>query len=159
MLALALAALILAFGVFSEDWKSLSWAALAIVVFGLPLAMQLLRSPTWRAYGLWFGLFMVAQSLLTPLLRGDYVALPAGMKTTVQVATDAIPGYPRGARKVTTDARGWRVQPALDYDSKAGTRIVAIGGSTTEDLVLDDVATWTHRSSSRWPVSLPGCMW
>lgn len=144
-LAVALAGLILAFGVFSEDWQSLPWAALALVIFGLPLATQFLRSPVWRAYGLWFGLFMVAQSLLTPLLRGDYAALPAGMKTTVQVTTSAIPGYPPGNRQVTTDARGWRVRPAVDYDKKTGPRIVAIGGSTTEDIVLDDGATWTHR--------------
>jgi len=144
-LAFALAGLTLAFGVFSEDWQSLPWAALALVVFGLPLATQFLRSPIWRAYGLWFGLFMVAQSLLTPLLRGDYVALPAEMKTTVQVTTSAIPGYPPGNRQVTTDVRGWRVQPAVDYEKKTSPRIVAIGGSTTEDIMLDDRATWTHR--------------
>ncbi len=144
-LALLLAALILAFGLFSEDWKSLSWAALAVLVFGAPLAMQFLRQAAWRAYGLWLGVFVVAQSMLTPLLRGDYVSLPAGMKTTVQVTTDAIPGYPAGTRQASTDTRGWRVQPAVDYERKAGLRIVAIGGSTTEDIVLDDRATWTHR--------------
>lgn len=144
-LALVLGGLILAFGLFSEDWQSLPWAGLAIVVFGLPLSLQFVRSATWRAYGLWFGLFMVAQSLLTPLLRGNYVALPAGMKTTVHVTTAGIPGYAPGTRQVTTDARGWRVQPAVDYAKKTGPRIVAIGGSTTEDIALDDRATWTHR--------------
>lgn len=144
-LALGLAGMILAFGLYSEDGQSLPWSVLAVVVFGLPLAMQFLRRVSWRAYGLWLGVFIVAQSLLTPLLRGDYVALPARMKTTVDVSTDAIPGFPRGVRQITTDERGWRVQPPVDYAKKSGPRIVAIGGSTTEDIVLDDRATWTHR--------------
>jgi len=144
-LAWALALGVLAFGMHSEDWASLPWAALAMGVYGLPLALQFVPSSIWRAYGLWFGLFMVAQSLLTPLVRGDYAALPPGMNTTVHVRTDAIPGYARGLRRVTTDEQGWRVHPRIDYAAKSGLRIVAIGGSTTEDIVLDDRSTWTHR--------------
>ncbi len=151
----ALAAAMLAFGLFSEDWASRTWGAVTVAVFGLPLLLQAARSAQWRVNGLWFGLFVLAQSLITPLLRGNYVALPPGMKASVKVGTDSIPGYARGVRQISTDERGWRVQPPVDYSSKQGLRVVAIGGSTTEDIMLDDRATWTHRLqqalASDWP--------
>jgi lysophospholipase L1-like esterase len=37
------------------------------------------------------------------------------------------------------------VNPRIDYGAKHGLRICAIGGSTTEDILLDDESTWTHR--------------
>jgi lysophospholipase L1-like esterase len=154
--SLMLAAAILAFGLFAEDWQSLPWAAVTVLVFGAPLALQWVRSSAWRVYSLWFGAFMVAQALLTPMLRGDHVALPAGMLTTVDVRTDSIPGYPRGVRRVTTDARGWRVQPPADYAAKPALRIVAIGGSTTEDIFLDDRSTWAHRLQQLLAADRPG---
>lgn len=144
LVGIGLAATIFVFGLASEDWQSPAWAAVAVVVFGVPLALQFVHLSAARVYALWFGLFVVAQSLLTPQLRGDNVALPALMRTTVDVNSDAIPGYPRGVRQITTDERGWRVQPNVDYARKRGPRIVAIGGSTTEDIMLDDRATWTH---------------
>lgn len=143
-IGIVLAAAVLAFGLYSEDWASLPWAATAIGVFGLPLVAQSSRRATWRMNGLWFGLFVVAQALLTPMVKGDYVTLPPNMKSTVDVVTDGIPGYPRGLRRIGTDERGWRVQPPVDYRHKTGLRILAIGGSTTEDIMLDDRATWTH---------------
>jgi lysophospholipase L1-like esterase len=149
-------AAILAFGLYSEDWQSLPWAGIALLTFGAPLALQAVKSSAWRVYGIWFGAFVVLQSLLTPLLRGDYVTLPADMKVTVDVRSDAIPGFPRGLRQVTTDARGWRVQPPVDYAAKAPLRIVAIGGSTTEDILLDDRSTWTHRLQQLLATDRPG---
>ena len=139
------AAAVLAYGLANEDWQSAPWAAVTVLVFGAPLALQFARAGAWRAYGLWFGLFIVAQALLTPLVLGHHVALPANMRATVDVRTDSIPGHPRGVRQVSTDERGWRVWPPVDYAAKAALRIVAIGGSTTEDIALDDRATWTHR--------------
>lgn len=151
-----LAAAILAFGLYTEDWQSVPWAVLAVVLYGLPLALQAARRASWRAWGLWGGLFLVAQTVMTPLLRGDYQALPPNMKTTVQMLTDGVPGMPRGTRQVTTDENGWRVQPRIDYARKQGTRVFAIGGSTTEDILLDDRSTWTHLLQQRLAASSPG---
>jgi hypothetical protein len=54
-----------------------------------------------------------------------------------------VPGI-EGVQRVTTDEKGFRVIPPVDYAAKRGLRVFAIGGSTTEEIGLDDRATWTH---------------
>src|SRR5262249_39342780 len=46
-------------------------AAFALGLFALPLLGQLTRRPLVQAYTLWWGVFLVLQSLLSPLLLGD----------------------------------------------------------------------------------------
>jgi lysophospholipase L1-like esterase len=152
----ALAAGVLVFGLACEDWQSSAWAAVTVLVFALPLGLQWARSAAWRVYGLWFGLFMVLQSLISPLLQGNHVTLPPGMKARVDVRAADIPGYPAGLRQITTDEKGWRVQPPVNYGRKQGLRVIAIGGSTTEDILLDDKSTWTHRLQQDLAAEFPG---
>lgn len=133
------------YGLLTEDWASSAWSAIAVLVFGGPLALQFSPWPVLRSYALWFGLFVAAQSFFTHALRGDRVTLTPNMQRTVDVRTSEIPGYAPGKRQVSTDERGYRVSPALDYVGHTGTRIFAIGGSTTADIPLDDQSTWTHR--------------
>jgi hypothetical protein len=61
----------------------------------------------------------------------------------IDVDEGAIPGIV-GVQHITTDEKGFRVTPPVDYTEKSGLRIFTIGGSTTVDIYLDDRATWTH---------------
>lgn len=140
-----LASLLVIYGVATEDWASTAWSAIAVLVFGGPLVLQFSPWPVLRSYALWLGLFVAAQSFFTHALRADRVTLTPNMQRTVDVRTHEIPGYAPGKRQVSTDERGYRVTPPLDYRNHKGTRIFAIGGSTTADIPLDDRATWTHR--------------
>jgi len=54
-----------------------------------------------------------------------------------------LPGI-AGVQTITTDAQGFRVVPPIDYGAKRGFRIVAVGGSTTEQIYLDDTRTWPY---------------
>lgn len=142
---IAVGAAILTYALGTEDWISPVWSTVAIVAYGLPLAMQFLPVPLWRAYALWIGLFVVGQSLMSHSIRGDYVALTPNMRRVIEVVPPSMPGFPPGTRVVSTDLRGYRVVPPLDYASRGGLRVFAIGGSTTEDIYLDDRSTWTHQ--------------
>ncbi len=140
----SLAAIVLGFGLWTFDQESRSWAALATVMFALPLVLQATSWTLTRTYALWFGIFLVAQSMLAPLIKSDYLTLRPRMHSTVEVRTPDGPGMPPGLRHITTDEKGFRVSPPIDYSRKVGVRIFAIGGSTTEDILLDDSTTWTH---------------
>ena len=135
----------LAYGIVTFDRGAPTWAVASVVLFALPLALQGTRWVVVRTYALWFAAFLVLQALLTPWLRGDFITLPPLMNTTIDVRATGLPGMPPGLRHITTDEKGFRVNPRVDYRAKRGLRIYAIGGSTTEDIVLDDESTWTHR--------------
>jgi len=144
ILRLGIGALIFVYGLLIWDSDSRAWALLTLALFVTPLAAQLLRSPMLRAWALWFGILLTAQSLLSPVLRRDYVTLPPNLNSTLDVRTPHKPGMPPGLRHITTDERGFRARPRVDYMHKRGTRIFTIGGSTTVDIVMDDHATWSH---------------
>lgn len=144
ILRLGIGFLILLYGLWIFDVESRIWGTISLVLYALPLAAQALRAPMPRAWALWFGVLLVAQSLLSPLLKGDYVSLPPNLNSSLDMRTPDKAGMPPGLRRITTDSKGYRAQPPVDYARKQGLRIIAIGGSTTEDIVLDDRATWTH---------------
>jgi len=135
----------LAYGIITFDRGSPTWAIGSLVLFAVPLALQWARWVLVRTYALWFAAFLVLQALLTPWLRGDFITLPPRMNSTIDVRAVDLPGMPPGLRHITTDEKGFRVNPRVDHRAKHGLRIYAIGGSTTEDIVLDDESTWTHR--------------
>jgi lysophospholipase L1-like esterase len=125
---------------------SYRWTLLAILIFGAPLATQFSRHSIVRTHGLWFGVFLVTQYMISPLMINDieyFKTLPSNLDVTVNVIGNAIPGI-HGLQHITTDAKGFRVTPPIDYGTKRGLRIFAIGGSTTEQIYLDDKATWTY---------------
>src|SRR6267154_672866 len=139
------AGLMLAYGIITFNRGAPTWAIASLVLFAAPLALQWSRWVMVRTYALWFAAFLVLQALLTPWLRGDFITLPPLMNTTIDVRATGLPGMPPGLRHITTDEKGFRVNPRVDYRAKRGLRIYAIGGSTTEQIVLDDESTWTHR--------------
>ena len=138
------AGLMLAYPIVTFDRGAPAWTIASLVLFALPLALQWTRWVMVRTYALWLTAFLVLQALLTPQLRGDFVTLPPQMRSTLDVRGADLPGVPPGVRHITTDERGFRVNPRVDYRAKGELRIFAIGGSTTEDLLLDDQSTWSH---------------
>lgn len=140
---------ILAWGIWTFDRESTAWSVLSTALFAAPLLMQWTRWRLVRAYALWFGAFLVLQSALTPALRTEFVALQPNMRGSVELVRADTPGMPPGKRRITTDARGFRVTPPVDYGAKRGLRVFVIGGSTTEEILLDDEATWTHLLQER----------
>jgi len=134
----------LAYGIITFNRGAPTWAIASLVLFAAPLALQWSRWVMVRTYALWFAAFLVLQALLTPWLRGDFITLPRQMNSTIDVRAADLPGMPPGIRHVTTDEKGFRANPRVDYRAKHALRIYAIGGSTTEDILLDDESTWTH---------------
>src|SRR5215471_5124856 len=144
---LVLAVAILAYGLAISEPGMPKFFALTVALFALPLLFQMTHSPLLRAYALWFGVFLVVQSVLTPVLVGnaaDLILNRPNMVLTLNFRDGIGPGLP-GPQVRTTDQKGFRVNPRIDYDHKSGMRIFAIGGSTTEQETLNDDATWTHR--------------
>jgi hypothetical protein len=117
-----------------------------LAIHAIPAVSLALPVLLLRVYGLWFGIFLIAQYLLSPSLLGDaryYMTLHPSMNHVINVVGDAMPGI-KGIQRITTDAMGFRVQPPVNYEQKRGFRIFAIGASTTEQIALDDRSTWTH---------------
>jgi lysophospholipase L1-like esterase len=134
----------LAYGIVTFDRGATTWAVASVALFAVPLALQWARWIMVRTYALWFAVFLALQALLTPWLRGDFMTLPPLMNTTIDVRATDLPGMPPGLHHITTDEKGFRVNPRVRYRAKRGLRIFAIGASTTEEIVLDDESTWTH---------------
>lgn len=141
------AAMIVGFGTFTlGNWTSWKWVALTLFLYAIPLMLQFSRHPIVRAYALWFGLFLVLQTLVAPLVVDrNYKTLPPNMAQTIKVIGDAIPGI-SGIQRITSDNRGYRVTRSINYDAKPGDtyRVFAIGASTTAQMLMDDRRTWTH---------------
>jgi lysophospholipase L1-like esterase len=143
---LGLALLILAMGIATWDPSYRRWGVLGVALYAVPLVSCAFRSVTLRVWGFAFGIFMVAQSVLSvllPSLPNDYVTLPHNMRLSLDVEAPNMPGI-SGIQNITTDDQGYRVMPPVDYGNADALRIFAIGGSTTESIELDDQTTWPH---------------
>ena len=159
--------LFLAWGVYVYDSHSLKWTVITFFVFGLPLLSQFIPVRILRVGSLWMAFFLWIQSLFSPLFLGrnsrskDFITLPYNMYTIVDVQGDGLPGI-QGPQHIRTDAMGFRSFPKVDYKNKQGFRIFAMGGSTTEQIYLDDKSTWTtllqEKLKEKWgrPVEVIG---
>lgn len=108
----------------------------------LVLAAVLLRR--FQATATTVSLLLFLNFALTPFLRTDtgFVTLPQNLDRRIQIVGDVMPGF-SGVSHVTTDHKGFRTTRDIDYDAPAGLRVFAIGGSTTEQIHVDDRKTWT----------------
>jgi lysophospholipase L1-like esterase len=137
------AAVILLFGVITIDLESLKWSVRGISLFSIPLLLQFTNYKELHIWALWGGFFLIFQSLLSPILiNRDFKTLQPNMHQIVDVRA-GIPGI-NGKQLVTTDSKGFRTTRDIDYEKSKSYRIFAIGGSTTEQIYLDDRNTWTH---------------
>ena len=96
---------------------------------------------------------LVVMNLFSPLLNfiGEPVTtLQPNLRLHVRIAGGAAFGVD-GIQTITTDSKGYRTNTPIDYARKDPdtVRIVAIGGSTTEDIYLDDAKTWTFLLAAR----------
>ncbi|MCH8157345.1 MAG: SGNH/GDSL hydrolase family protein, partial [Nitrospinae bacterium] len=130
--------LFLLFGTITFDWESPAWGVGVIVLYAVPLACQSFQNPFLRYGSLWLGVFLVLQTLLTPYFHYhiEYRTLKANINETIDKWD--VP------HKVTSDELGYRTYPRVDYGKKEGLRIFALGGSTTEEIHIDDQKTWAH---------------
>ncbi len=96
---------------------------------------------------------LVVMNLFSPLVNfiGEPVTtLQPNLRQQVRIAGGAVFGVD-GIQTITTDSKGYRTNTPIDYARKDPDtlRIIAIGGSTTEDIYLDDAKTWTSLLAAR----------
>jgi lysophospholipase L1-like esterase len=115
--------------------------------------------PAWRwaflqQATLTLTLLVVANLLLTPIVRPFMEdvpqTLPPNLSLEVHLPAEAYPGI-GPVQLVSTDGRGYRSSRPIDYGRKPPgvVRILALGGSTTEEADLDDRKTWTSLLAGR----------
>lgn len=130
-------------GLLTLGIESTKWLLLTLLLYAAPLGAQIVPWRWIRAAGLWWGLFVLLQTLISPLVPGiRYQTLPPNFERTINV----VAGYPgiEGNQHITTDVYGFRSNGVVDYADDSTFRIFAIGASTTEEIVLDDASTWTR---------------
>jgi lysophospholipase L1-like esterase len=119
----------------------------AFYLGGFFLAAALLmigRLEALKIAGTWLGIFLIVQMFAPSSLGLVNQHIQRAPNLVLYVEAHNFPGV-TGLQMITTDRQGFRSDPPVDYTRKSRLRIVALGGSTTEEFVLDDRATWTHR--------------
>jgi lysophospholipase L1-like esterase len=153
---MAATAQILAFLPLAETAQTNQWI---FFIFLELLCLSLLGVLKYPNYAILIGVVWIftAINIFTPLVISDfgYISLPPNSRIKVQVVGDVMPGF-SGIASVTTDIMGFRTSGKIDYNMKPpGTiRILAIGGSTTEQIYLDDHKTWTYLLEQKLKESL-----
>ena len=147
VLRIGLALACLAYGFYIADFRAARITPFGLALYALPLLFQLSKSSLVRAYALWFGVFMVAQGVLAPVLLGDTANLYHHVPNLTRIVDAKVAEFSgsAGAQRVTTDELGFRAWPRVNYREATDLRIFAIGGSTTEEFSINDEETWTYR--------------
>ncbi len=136
------------YGIATIDTHSVKWAFLGTFLFSIPFILQFSNSQVIRIWSLWGGLFLVLQSLLSPIvIDRNHITVMPNTRSVINVK-GGLPGV-HGRQVITTDAYGFRATPSVNYGDASTFRIFAIGGSTTEQDYLDDSRTWTHLLQER----------
>lgn len=141
----ALALLLLAFGVLSHDPRSdTRWLLIAGFLYGLPLLAQLVPRTWARVYGLYIGVFVLLQSVLsTHFFPITYITHRPNTDMVLEVRGDNLPGV-YGHQRVSTDAKGFRTTKPIDYEDDASYRIFFIGSSSVAQDWIDNRRTVSH---------------
>jgi lysophospholipase L1-like esterase len=143
MLRWVLSTCILLYGLITLDLVGWKWTLLGLFLFSVPLMLQTIKSTVVNVWALWGGIFLVLQSLLSPVCLDPNFITHEPNFHEIDYVSGGVPGI-TGKQEITTDANGFRTTKKIDYKDDRPYRIVAIGGSTTEDLQLDDHQTWTY---------------
>lgn len=151
ILTLTAALLLIVLGLLPTAWQR-DWTSVAklAVVGAIALWIANSRFETLKLLGVTIVVVFIANHVLSPFIFTHLrdrmlLTLPPHFDWHFRVVGDVMPGF-EGVQHVTTDGKGFRTTPRVDYHRKpAGTsRVFAIGASTTEELYLDDRKTWTH---------------
>lgn len=141
---IGLGMLVLLFTILSYDDGYMRWWYLSLSMGTGVLLLQFTRFSLVRTYALWFGIFLVVQSLISVyFFDDDYRTLVPNLAYERDAGEGTTPGI-EGVHTITSDALGFRTFPAVDYSDAAPLRIFAVGGSTTEQILLDDRQTSTY---------------
>lgn len=135
---------IVAFLSFTLDYDNVKFLLFSLVLYSLSIYFLLSKVLWLQLTGIWTSIFLITQTLITPLvIDNNYKTLQPDTDLIVDVKS----GYPgiQGKQKITTDSYGFRTTKKINYESEEPYRIFAIGGSTTEEIRLDDTLTWTAR--------------
>ena len=137
----------LAYGLYIADFRAARIASFGLALYALPLLFQLSKASLVRAYALWFGVFLVAQGVMAPILLGDTANLHHHLPNLTRIVDAKVTEFygSSGEQRITTDELGFRASPRVNYPKGVDLRIFAIGGSTTEEFNINDEETWTHR--------------
>lgn len=125
-------------------FSTLEYAFFAAIVGLSLLALIALRFGRFVSLSISFLLLVFINFVSTPVFVkfNDFKTLPPNFHLIADVEPGIIEGV-SGLKKITTDSHGFRTTHAIDYENSEPFRIFAIGGSTTEDIALDDAETWT----------------
>lgn len=145
----AAAALLAVFAVVSFDTTYFRWGLLQSAIYLGIVAVQFMPFALVRAWALFLGLFLAGTCIFSAL-SPPLFTLPPNMRMVTVIRPGLMTGG-EGEHRITTDARGFRVTKPVDYTRPANLRIFAIGGSTTEQIFMDDHKTWAHRLQERLP--------
>ncbi|MDH3234478.1 MAG: GDSL-type esterase/lipase family protein [Alphaproteobacteria bacterium] len=137
--------LILAFGLLSHDPKtSTRWFAIAAALYAVPLVAQLIPRTWARVYGIYFGLFVALQAVISANFFPDtYIVRAPHINNYLDIRGDNLHGI-SGVQHMTTDAKGFRTTKPVNYDAKADYRIFFIGASTVAQDWIGDKQTFPH---------------
>ena len=86
-------------------------------------------------------LLMIVNLIWTPL-GGSLKTLQPNYFKKVRVVGDVMPGF-EGVNTISTDHLGFRHSSDVNYDNPDSFRVFTIGGSTTEEIYVDDKETWS----------------
>ena len=136
--------MIFLYGITTINFLSYKWIALPIILFSIPLLLQFIQNKILNIYALWVGVFLVLQSFvpINVIPEGSLKTLKPFINETINVES-LLPGI-SGKQSVSTDSKGFRTTKNIQYDKGDTFRVFAVGGSTTEQIYLDDKKTWTH---------------
>jgi lysophospholipase L1-like esterase len=92
---------------------------------------------------------LFTSSLTTPL--DNFKTLPPNMTQKIKIEGKVMPNF-FGINTISTDKKGFRVTSEIDYLNKNTFRIFAVGASTTEEIYVDNLETWTGLLENKiWP--------
>ncbi len=123
--------------------KEYQAAFVLVILFLVAAGLALIPVTVIRVVGVWIGILLILQLFASGLNIGErHKHLIPNAVRYIDVVS-GIPGI-QGLQVMSTDSEGFRTAPRVDYTRKTRFRIVAMGGSTTEDIYIDDRHTWTH---------------
>jgi hypothetical protein len=104
-------------------------------------------------FALWKKRFLISANVLILLLLVNLIWIPNSDTATLKTLTpnydmklrivgEVMPGF-EGINSITTDHLGFRVTSDINYKVASNYRIFTIGGSTTEQIHVDDQETWS----------------
>jgi hypothetical protein len=140
-----IALLILGFGVLSHDPKTADrWFYAAVLVYAVPLLAQFIPRTWVRVYGIYFGLFVMLQAIISSHWFPDtYKTRAPYINAVLDIRGNNLPGI-SGLQHMQTDAKGFRATKPVNYDAKAPYRIFFVGASTVAQDWVGDRKTFPH---------------